>query len=343
MNRTIGQLFKPFRLGRWLRLAVVCFLTGELTGGGGWSGVNVPTGRQSGGGSSHLADSAPAFDVRFLLQYLPWILLVVFALVMLLLLMIYISSVYRFILFESVVYDRCELGEGWRRWQQQGSSFFLWQISYSLATMAVFAAVIGGPILLAWAAGLFSEPKRHLFALILGALAVFLLFVGVLLASILGSVLAKDFVVPVMALENLGVLEGWRRVLPMLGAEKGAYTLYILMKMLLAIGAALAFGIIDFLVLLMMLVPTAILAVVVVLLAKAAELTWTPVTIIAAISGGVVIFGLIFFVVSLVSAPPMVFFQAYTLHFFGSRYPRLEEQLSLASPGAAPAAPAATT
>jgi hypothetical protein len=233
------------------------------------------------------------------------------------------------------------LREGWRRWQQQGNSFFLWQIAYSLACLAAFAVAIGGPILMAWWAGLFAEPKRHLFTLIVVGLVILLLFFGVLLISLLGSLFAKDFVVPVMALENSGVLEGWRRVLPMLAAEKVAYTLYILMKMLLAIGTAILFGIVDFLALLMILIPAGISTLIVFLLAKAAGLAWTALTIGVAITAGFLLIGLILFVLSFVSAPAMVFFQSYTLHFFGSRYPLLREQLSPGLPGSPPAAPTA--
>jgi len=45
------------------------------------------------------------------------------------------------------------------------------------------------------------------------------------------------------------------------------------------------------------------------------------------------------FVVSFVSAPAMVFFQAYSLHFLGSRYPALGDQLTLTTPRPAPSAP----
>jgi hypothetical protein len=50
----------------------------------------------------------------------------------------------------------------------------------------------------------------------------------------------------------------------------------------------------------------------------------------------VVLFGL-FWVVALVSVPSVVFFQSYTLHFFGARYARLGAMLTPPAPPAPPA------
>src|SRR5258708_16590587 len=35
LEHTKQQLFRPFRLGKWLRLALIGFMTGELSSGGG--------------------------------------------------------------------------------------------------------------------------------------------------------------------------------------------------------------------------------------------------------------------------------------------------------------------
>ena len=54
----------------------------------------------------------------------------------------------------------------------------------------------------------------------------------------------------------MGVLDAWRRLLPMLAAEKMAFTGYVLMKIVLAIGSAIIFGIITFLTLIILLIPS---------------------------------------------------------------------------------------
>jgi hypothetical protein len=334
METTKRQLFSPVRWERWARLAVVCFLSGELSGGG-WGGGYFP---RSHGGSRHFWGFL-SFDhplPRWPLEALPWILLIVGAAGLTLLLFLYVSSVFRFILFEAVLHDRCRLGDGWRRWQAQGQSYFLWIIGYTFATVAVIGVVIGTPVVLAWRAGIFREPGHHIGLLVGGGALLLGVFLALLVLSVLGSLFAKDFVVPVMALENVGILGGWRRVLPMLGVEKGAYALYVLMKMILAIGAAMVVAVVDVLVLLAILIPVAIAAVAVFLLAKGLGAAWTPWTVGLTILAGVALLLGVAFILCLVSSPPMVFFQAYALHFFGSRYAPLGDQLAAQTPPAPP-------
>jgi hypothetical protein len=127
----------------------------------------------------------------------------------------------------------------------------------------------------------------------------------------------------------------------MLRTEELAYAGYVLMKIVLAVGTAIIFGIINFVVILMMLIPLAIMGVAAYFLGKAAGLTWSLGTISAVvILGGAVLF-LMFYVIAFISAPAMVFFQSYTLHFFGSRYPALGAVVFPPSPPppVSPAAP----
>jgi hypothetical protein len=151
-------------------------------------------------------------------------------------------------------------------------------------------------------------------------LCVFLAYVVV---TAIAGLFAKDFCVPVMALEKVGVLDAWRRLLPMLGAEKLAFTGFVLMKIVLAVGAAIIFGIATLLALIAVAIPLVIAGAVLFFVAKAAGLAWSLATIsIAAILGGIVLAGIIY-LIALVSTPAMVFFQSYVLHFFGARYPTL--------------------
>ena len=338
MQRTKRQLFAPFRFKHWMRLAVVCILTGEITGGGG-SGLgsgtnfNFPT-HPGRGGLANLP--WPGAPFRFPAEFLVWALVIAIAAVLLVLVMIYISSVFRFILFDAVLYNRCDLGEGWRRWQRQGSSYFLWQIGFGLISLAAFVIVIGVPIFSAWRAGWFSNPDRHFAALILGGLGVFGLFAALIVLAAVVSLFTKDFVVPVMALEDQRVLDGWRRVLPMLGPEKGAYAFYVIMKILLAIGSAIIFGLLDFLVILALLIPLGLVGLVLFFVAKGAGMTWNPLTIGAVAAAGAAVVLLLILTVALVSTPAMVFFQAYSMHFFGSRYQMLANAIASTEPPPGP-------
>ncbi len=220
--QTKRQLFAPFRLQRWVRLALVCLITGEFAGGGGggFSGnFNFPHSRTKGG---HGLLAHPHIDWGKLLPWLPWIIAGVVLVFLIILLWIYIASVFRFVLFDSVLYDRCELKGSWGRWEPRGRSYFYWCLAIFVVFLAAYSLLIGVPLLLAWRAGLFHHPGEHLVPLILGGAGLFFLLLAFFVLGAIVALFAKDFCVPIMAMENVGVLDAWRRLLPMLAAEKMA-------------------------------------------------------------------------------------------------------------------------
>ena len=333
LEETKRQLFKPFRWGRWTRLAAVSFLAGELAGGSwGPPGFKFPIGGQRRGKGSDWDWLVPALGERFW-EFLPLIIAGALALLLLFIFLIYVSSVFRFILFDSVLYNRCELGAGWRNYKRPGGSYFLWQLCFGMATLGAFALVILVPILSPWGREAIEHPGQHLVMIILGGTLMVLAVLCVVVLSGLASLFARDFVVPFMAIEGIGVAEGWRRLFRSLQGQKSAYALYVLMKMILAIGTGMGMALIDIAVLIVLLIPILLISLVAVLLGLATGLTWNPVTIgIAVLAGGLVAGGLLF-VMAMLSVPLAVFFQAYALYFLGSRYPQLGEKLTFLAKG----------
>src|SRR5208282_3209594 len=88
-----------------------------------------------------------------------------------------------------------------------------------------------------------KEPNQHLLGLISGGIILFLVLVAFAVILAVIFVLTKDFVVPQMALEDIDAIEGWRRLWPMMMAEKGAYAAYLGMKVVLAIVVGLIIAI----------------------------------------------------------------------------------------------------
>ena len=327
---TKRQLFSPIRFALWLRLGVVSLVTGEFAGGsGGAANVSLPSGSGT-TGKEFLFRSNPIGTV--VETYLPWILLGLVVLFALGLIAVYIASVFRFVLFDTVLTDRSRLNEGWRRWQEPGGSYFLFQMSFALALLGVLAVLVGGPVYFAWRAGVFQQPDQHVGLLLAGGVTLFFVVVGVVLLGMLVSLLAKDFVVPLMALENLRVLEAWRRLLPLLAADKMAYGGYVLMKIVLAVGSAILFGIINVIVLLVLILALGAVGAAILLAGSAVGLTWNYYTIGLAVLLGSLAVMFVLYVIAVISAPAMVFFQAYTLHFFGPRYPLLGTMLARIAP-----------
>ena len=136
-EHTKRQLFKPFRFGQWVRLAIVGLLAGELGSGGNLNLQSPPAQPQSGPQIPAIADIFHKIDPAILASVIT--VLVITGLV-LLILMAFVSSVMRFVLFDSVLTRECHIRAGWSRRQDNGWKYFLWQMGLILATFA--AAVV---------------------------------------------------------------------------------------------------------------------------------------------------------------------------------------------------------
>jgi hypothetical protein len=335
VEHTKQQLFKPFRFGQWTRLAFVGLLAGELGSGGGFNGNNFRLPRHPGASRHFLPSSWGGIDPALLAGLIA--VLVVAALTFGIILM-YVSSVMRFILFDSIIAKECRIRQGWSRRQIEGWRYFLWKLLYLLATFCGFAALIGIPAALAFGMGWLSEPKQHLLPLVLGGIVLFFVLLLFFAAMAVIFVLTKDFVVPQMAVEDIGALEGWRRLWPMIQAEMGGYAGYLGMKIIMAIGAGIVIGIATLILGLFIALPTIGLSILAVLTGKSAGLTWNVYTITLALVIGCVLLAIFLYLVALISVPVVVFFPAYSIYFFAARYPGLSAVL-YSAPAVSPQIP----
>ena len=333
-EHTKQQLFRPFKFGQWTRLALVGLFAGEMSSGGGCN-FQVPNLNQP-----HHRNFAnlPHWDPALLV---PLIIVAVIVIPVLWLLFLYISSRMRFVLFDSVVEKKCEVGRMWDQRSRPALQYFLWQIAFAIVSLMGFAILVGIPVLCAFLLGWFKDAHAHIVGLMLGSLAVVIVFLCWMVLTMVVHVFTKDFVVPLMALEGVSAFEGWRRLIPMLNAERVRYAGYVGMKIVLAIGAAFAVGIAAIILILLLLIPIGGIAVVSILLAKGAGLSWTAATITLAIVAGCMLVVFLMYVMALISVPVIVFFPAYSIHFFAARYPLLAN-LIYPPPPLAPALPEPT-
>jgi hypothetical protein len=329
-DHTVRQLFKPFGLGQWVRLAVTGLLAGELGTPGGCS-AQIPF-RPPNRSDQLLAQALP----RTGLWFAAIVLLVLLALVLVIAL-IYISSRMRFVLFDSVVAKECHIRRYWAQRSGPALRYFAFQlllitaVTGGVAFSASIAAIIG------FLTGWLRNPRQYMVPLILVGVVFFLFIAAFLIIAFLVTVLTKDFVVPQMALEDLTVAEGWRRLWVRLMSEKGGFAGYVGMKIVLTIAATIAEGIATLIVVLALLIPIGFVALIVVLGARAIGIAWNVFTISVAIVAGCIVLAAVIFGVLLISVPVIVFFPAYSIYFFATRYPALSTVLY---PPAAPPEPA---
>jgi hypothetical protein len=340
-RHTKEQLLRPFRFGQWARLAFVGLLAGEMGSSGGCN-FNYPLNNPNtphtpypwshaflAGFPPQLAEHAALFAGLIAAFIVIGIGLVV--------LFTYIGSVMRFILFDSIVARECHIRAGWTRRKEPGFRLFVWRLWFMLATLVAFLLVVGIPLWRAWALGWFADARDHVLGFVLGGIALFLVFLILLVLVAVINVMTKDFVVPQMALENVAVMEGWRRLWEWIKNEKGGYAGYIGMKIVLAIGATIALLFVTVIAMFASVIITGLVGVAAFFGGKAAGWTWNPYTIAVAVVLGCIALGILIFVAALIAVPVIVFFPAYSIYFFAPRYSPLA---SLLSPEpAAPVAP----
>ena len=318
------QLVRPFRASQWAKLGLVGLLAGEMGSGGGGcnpGSFQMPTRPNN---SQHLFAALPTANPMF---YASLIAVLVIAGFVLLVLFLYVNSVMRFVLFDSVVAKECRIWHSWSRRQGPGRRFFIWQILLAVASIVGLTILVGIPAGFAFLVGWLRNPKEHMIPLILGGMALFFVLLLFVVVQLLVHVMTKDFVVPQMALEEIGAIEGWRRLWPRIKSELGGYAAYIGMKIVMAIGAAILLGVVSAIVILLFLIPIGGLSAVAVIGGMAAGLTWNLYTITLAVVAGTIAIFTLLYVISLISVPAVVFFPAYSIYFFASRYPALDALL----------------
>jgi hypothetical protein len=342
ITHTREQLFRPFRFGQWSRLALVGILAAELHAGGcNFSGFNLPWSAPQRRTHGMFVAASPFprldpshFDPSRIAQFAGLIIAIILLMMVLFFIFLYINSVFRFILFDSVLKKHCSIGDGWQRWHRAGRKYFLWQIVLIIAQGLFLGVLIGVPLAMAAALGWFRDFSHHIGRTIFGAIVLLGLLLVFFLVLSAVQLLAKDFLVPIMALEELDFADGWSRLVAIMRPEPGKFVIYLLLKIVLALAAAIVFSIIAVIPTLFIILPAILAA----FAAHAAGLGWNVATASLAVITGTILVVILIYAIALVSVPATVFFPAFSIYFFASRYPRLD---AILNPPPAPEIPPA--
>jgi len=193
--------------------------------------------------------------------------------------------------------------------------------------------------LLAYRAGWFVHPDQNPGVLIGGGILLGLVVIALAAVLAIIEMLGRDFLVPVMAFEEVGAMDGWERLLAMMSAEKSAYVVYVLMKIVLAMGGAIIFTVLNLIVILVLLIPLGLLGLIGYLIGSGLGMTWNISTELLVAGVGLLVIAGILYVVGFVYAPGLAFFQSYTIEFFAPRYGPLGRKMFPISPTLPPTTP----
>jgi hypothetical protein len=324
IERTKTMLFRPFKFKIWMIMGVIGWLAGEGMGGG--FNFSFPMGGHGPGKSAPAPPGAPGtpgshFPVALIVLTVA-VLVVVGAAIAIA--FTYLFSRFRFVLFESVLTRQIGIDPGWKKYRGQAHRFFWFWVCAGLTMMVAFALAIGVPVWIAYKRGAFDRPPAldvifSFFALF------FLVILGLVLLAFVFMSLAKDFLVPVMALDDLGTGRAWSALRQIVKAEPWSFAGYLGLKLVMTFVVSFALAIPLVIVFFVLIIGGVVVAIVGSLVihnpGHALIVAAIVVGVVLAIALFIFLFGLMIFV----SAPASVFFTSYALYFFGGRYPKLGE------------------
>ncbi len=313
--RTKTVLFQPFQWGRSWKLAATAYLSAMVS-------IFIPTPALTLGSLGSHPKSLPLvlFSVGFNL---------IFSLV--LFVFFYVGARLEFVLFDIVLLKEQFVAPSWRR---HASHTWRW-VGLKLILSLFFAVIISPAFVFAFrnlqantpTPG--QPPSPHF----IGSLLLFYALIGLpLMFATLCSSLLTNFVLPSIAIENTTAREGLRRFMALLRNEPGPVSLYVVLKIALAIVAVMVLQVV---------VVVAEIAAIIIL-GVIALLGWLlfrsggDAGHVVMIAGGILLFA-IFGVIAMYFATLAlgafhIFFQAYALYFLGGRYPMLGDLLEPPAP-----------
>lgn len=146
----------------------------------------------------------------------------------------FISDVLRFVFYDDLHTDRIAVVEPAKRRFGQSLRLFGFKLALQALTLAPFVAVGAA---LVFEVALPTSPL----ALLAGAV----LAVGLLLASTFVGRVTHEFVVPIMVLEDGGVLDGWRRFWPVLRGQLAQFGVYLVVHFVVLLIVGIVRGILS--------------------------------------------------------------------------------------------------
>ena len=263
-TRTI--LFRPFQIKKWLVLGFIALLAGQFTYGANSRGnINLPkqdSGQPAIEETTEADRAAPAESVmpdplgKFFTpiekatDFNRWSFfketnkaVIIFIIVFLFFIFTWLYSRFSFIFLEAIVKNDASVKMPFHENKSAGNSYFLWNVIIALIGSA-FVGLLGLAGYLSLSRiGIFSQGiKPGAGRIILAVLPVLLTFIVFVIIAVLLNFVVRNFILPVMYKDKVGILKAWPPVLSILKEHKGSVSLYLLIKVGLFIAAAFLAG-----------------------------------------------------------------------------------------------------
>lgn len=235
LQRTREFLFRPFRLGTYLKLCLVALLTEAVANFNVRSSTTGSHIHSLGAGAPFSPTPAAAAAIA----------LAAVLLVLLSLGLFFLITRLRFAYFYCLTYNVRALTPGWRIYRSQALRFFWMNLIVGLAFVLLALLVLLPFLSGLWtvARSLHAGRPADVGAILAYALPLIPIVILLVLAAIAVDVVLRDLMLPHYALENAGAAQAWRAVRIRIAAEKGAFLRYALVRVFFPIVAVIALGI----------------------------------------------------------------------------------------------------
>ena len=237
-ERTRVILWQPFDLTKWLLLAFAAWVAGLTTDAGSAAMARADSndvGRQTWSGIDHAWESLSASAIWLPLAVMGIMIGLAFAV-----LLLWITSRFKFIYLGNLVGNQAEIVEPWKRHEALGNSLFLWRLCFTLA--CVVGVLLVGLVFFAPAAGFSFHDALAGLSVAAGIFGILgLVIVGI--AATFIALFTESFVVPIMYRYEMTVLDAWRSFLPWLKVRPVHFVVYGLFVLMLATIFAIFFSV----------------------------------------------------------------------------------------------------
>jgi len=316
LDDTLRLLFRPFDVWTWAKLSLLCLFLGggTPTAAFQWSLSALP--------SDFRLPVLLSRTRQFVEQHPSLIFLVISFALALGICILYLRSVFRFILVDSLVKGEVTPGRAWATLRPLGGSYFWWLAGMlgGLAAAFSFVVIVALPGLQAASA---SGPGKLFATASLALILSLTVLVGLTVALLV--MLTDDLVVPLMYADRLPLASAWRELWQKMRRDPTSFAVYILLRFLLSVGVSVA--VLLFLVpLLVGLFSGAIIVAAVVVLALhlvGLAWVWSVPTVSLALAALLLLIAVLVILLSAVGMPGQVFLQDFSLRFIAARSPSL--------------------
>lgn len=333
---TITVLFKPFNFKKWLILTFVVIMAGAMSNGcnfrsgfGGQDG-NHGSVREEQAAKSGCQDSCSERKITPAEKKTAITVVAIVAafILALAILFTWLCSRFSFVFIEDIIKNDASIRAPFSANAGIGNSYF----RFNVVVMFIFLAALGALIFMLVMAviksgltGVSNPTSEQLLRFFIMLIPVIVAGIAVFSIAALAGLITVDFVLPIMYKERLRILSAWGKAWALVRKNIWNFAVYVLIKIGLGIGAAIAYLVIFIAAFLIIAVPIVLLIVALYFLSKAVPpAAVMPYYItVGAILTPVCLF--LLYCLMALNLPFAVFFRSYSMKFLE----RLDPQYAL--------------